>query len=653
MATVRRWYILLVCAISLQSVTWAVIALLRNLFLTRLDPGATAAAFQIAVIIIGLPVFLAHWLWEQRLAEREVGERESGLRRFYLYAMFAGFLAPFVANAFDLIGTLLRATTVLERRIVGLDANDALIYHLTALLVLAAMGFYHWRVRSADSKILAEEEVAPLVRRLFILGFSAAGLTLTILGMINLLRWITLRLTAPPSGMIGRMAWGYASEVTRLIVGAALWLIFWLWAQRLFNGPSAEERESALRKFYLYSAVFIGALGAVGSATVILAGGLRQLLDLPPIGNISRPLSMVIGTGLLWAYHAFVLREDARKAKEAPRQAGVRRLYHYLIAAIGLSALLVGLGGDLSVMIRSFEESFGSALREQLAWFTAALIAGLPVWLLSWRQVQGRAVAIGPVGVGERQSLVRKIYLYFFLFVATMTVLSGAVYIVYRLLSLALGEGNSKNLLADLGQAIAYLLIAVGVWLYHGASLRNDSRLMKQEQLKRLEALRIVVMDGEEGQLGNAVLAGLQRELPGLSLAPIGLTAAAAAAMGVEQTQDWSALLTAAGWVIAPWTIAVAKEETGATLAAALVASPARKLLFPLPMEGWEWVGVEQWGSQALARQIVQAVKQIAAGEEVRPARPLSAGAIIGIIFGILALLFLLTIPISYFMGGM
>ena len=38
MASVRRWYIYLVSAISLQAVTWALIALLRNLSLPRLHP---------------------------------------------------------------------------------------------------------------------------------------------------------------------------------------------------------------------------------------------------------------------------------------------------------------------------------------------------------------------------------------------------------------------------------------------------------------------------------------------------------------------------------------------------------------------------------------------------------------------------------------
>ena len=81
----------------------------------------------------------------------------------------------------------------------------------------------------------------------------------------------------------------------------------------------------------------------------------------------------------------------------------------------------------------------------------------------------------------------------------------------------------------------------------------------------------------------------------------------------------------------------------------ALVTSPARKLLVPVRTEGWEWVGVERLDADALARLTVLAITQVAEGEEVRPTRPLNAGAIIGIIVGVFFLLILLAIPVLYF----
>jgi hypothetical protein len=231
------------------------------------------------------------------------------------------------------------------------------------------------------------------------------------------------------------------------------------------------------------------------------------------------------------------------------------------------------------------------------------------------------------------------------------------VYIVYRILSIVLGARSEGNLLSDLGQAIAFSIIAVGVWLYHGFALRGDGQVNRREQVKRLEGLRVAVVDAGEGQFGRAVIAGLRRELPGLTLEPIGLTPAAAAAMGAEasaapgneQQTAIATQLAGAGLIIGPWIIAVAGGAVTAEIAGAVVASSARKLLAPTRADGWEWAGVDRWSAEAIARHTVRAVKQITEGDDVKVERPLSAGAIIGIIFGVLILLILLAIPVLLF----
>lgn len=62
MSTPRRLYVYAVSAITLQAVTQALIALLRHLLVTGLDPVDSMIAFQIAVIVVGLGMFLPHWL---------------------------------------------------------------------------------------------------------------------------------------------------------------------------------------------------------------------------------------------------------------------------------------------------------------------------------------------------------------------------------------------------------------------------------------------------------------------------------------------------------------------------------------------------------------------------------------------------------------
>ncbi len=443
----------------------------------------------------------------------------------------------------------------------------------------------------------------------------------------------------------GRLSIELANEIARVAVGVPVWLVFWIWAQRLFDGPSEEERGSELRKFYLYAAVFIGALTAVANATGILAGLLRRVLALAPQGDVRVPLSVAIGMAMLWVYHAFVLREDGQRAGEAPRQAGLHRLYLYLISTVGLSALLVGLSGDASVILRALERSFGEGLRGEAAWFTSAIIAGLPVWIIPWRQSQAVAIAAGSAGADARRSVVRKIYLYFFLFLGTMTVLSSAVYIVYRILGMILG-GEAPTL-TQLGHALAFGLIAVGVWLYHGAALLGDGKLAKREQAGLLGALRVVVVDVGEGLFGRAVTDQLKRDFPDISLDPIVLAAGLAGKAGKGADEKETATrLREAGLIVGPWVIAAAGGVVNDKIAAAVVSSPARKLLIPIHAQGWDWAGVDRRDTNAIVMQTVHAVKQVLAGEEVRSHRPLGVGAIIAIVAGVVLLLILLGGPL-------
>ncbi|MGB8648727.1 MAG: DUF5671 domain-containing protein, partial [Anaerolineae bacterium] len=426
MVTVRRAYVYLVSGISLLAIAFALIILLQGLIPPGPVPTATTLALQIAIVVIALPFFLVHWLWAQRSTRSDPEERSSLVRRLYLYVLLAVFLGAFLVYAFLLVQALLRiglrvtpfaSSTPLENLI------DAAI----GLLILTPLWLYHHLTTGTDERAAPAADLNASVRRLYILGFSAVGLILTAWAASQLIRWLLYRFGGPaaPGGM--GMVDAPIDELARLVAGAPLWVIFWLWVQRLFQGPNEEERASTLRKLYLYLVILISALGAVSTATIILAGILRGLMALPTSGDIRDPLCIAFTLAVVWAYHWRVLQRDAATVAEGLLQAGIRRLYLYLVAAIGLGALLGGLAGDISVLIRTIAgDPFGSTLREPLAWFTAALVAGLPVWLLPWRSAQLTADRPGPQGSDERRSIVRKLYLYFYLFAASMTVLGSA-----------------------------------------------------------------------------------------------------------------------------------------------------------------------------------------------------------------------------------
>ncbi len=641
MISVRRWYIYLVCALSLQSVTWAAIALLRERLTLGAAAEVTGLAFQIAVLVIGLPLFLVHWRWAQRLAAQDNAERASTVRRLYLYGMLAGFLAPFLVNAFDLTATLL--TLVLRApRLTVVSPTAALIRAGAALISLAPLWFYHRRLAAAPDGGAADTGSAATVRRVYVFGFSAVGVALVTLATITLLHWLLFQFGERSSLSAPRLS-AVIEAAASLIVGAPVWLGFGGWAQRLFTGPQTEEKESALRKFYLYAIVVIAVLTAVTNLTAILAGLFRRGLSLPAAGDLRLSVSTALSLGGLWLIHARLLKTDAAQAREAPRQAGIHRLYLYLIAAVGLAAFLVGLGGDLSSLLRGWASGrLDAALKEQLAWFTAALVAGLPIWLLAWRPGQAQAVAATPAGSEARRSVVRKLYLYGYLLIATVTVLVSAVYIVYRVLSRMLGEPDGGNLLADLGQATAFTLIGGGVWLYHGWAVRRDGRISRREQASQFADVRVAVVDLAGGSFGRAVITELRQEMPELVISLIERLSPAGETTGwldAARTQ-----LLGAGLIVAPWTVAVAggaADRVTAEVARTVVASPARKLMVPIPAAGWDWAGLEHWNAPGLVQQTARAVKQFLDGDAIQARRPMGAGAQAGLVIGIVLVLVL------------
>jgi hypothetical protein len=146
-----------------------------------------------------------------------------------------------------------------------------------------------------------------------------------------------------------------------------------------------------------------------------------------------------------------------------------------------------------------------------------------------------------------------------------------------------------------------------------------------------------VVIDGDEGRLGQAVIHQLRENLPGLSVEPVGLTPQAAETMGGQSFSAKSAdLIQMAHYVIGSW-----QTVTVGQTAPAVAASTAKKLVVPLPDENWNWVGLKAHSVEYYARQAARGVKQAIEGDEISPSREFDLSLIPAILGGILLFLLL------------
>lgn len=637
MLAVRRVYLYAVSAISLVAVTWAVIALARLILDEGIGQGQLIGlAAGLAVIIVGGPIFLFHWLMAERLVADSPEERTSPVRYLFFYGVLTAAALPVLSNIYRLVDDLLLA-------LLGGQSPNYYPYdlsvpdHLAAILVWGVVWLFVARfVWGQVAQTGAPNyDINLTLRRLYLLGFSLGGLVMVAWGSFGLLQTIMEML----AGEVWRTP--VANHSAQLLVGAAIWVLHWSVLQRNFAAGHPAEERSVLRKVYLYLTVFVFSIITIVGGTLLLKRLLELLLGAPPTGEplllqLSQVAPMLLVGGVLWAYHWTVVRQDAAQSPEGPRQAEVRRVYAYLVATVGLFATLLGVGGLLTLLVDMLTAGSDIGLtyyRESVAGFVSLTLMGLPVWLLPWRPSQARAV-LPPaeagrrdVGAEERRSIVRKIYLYLFVFLASLGIFGSVGWFVFHILTWVLGAELPNDFITQVLDAFVIALLAAGVWLYHWWAIRGDTRRSEQVETDHLADVLVVVIDGDEGQLGQAVVGKLREELPQLQLRPLGLTGPATAAMGGEPFS--AALLKTASFIIGSW-----QSLTSGEAAAAVTASAATKLAVPLPAEKWLWAGVRGNSLEGYAAQTARGVKQALEGDQVDFQSGPDVATVAGIVVG-------------------
>ncbi|MBI3965152.1 MAG: hypothetical protein HY329_05920 [Chloroflexi bacterium] len=161
--------------------------------------------------------------------------------------------------------------------------------------------------------------------------------------------------------------------------------------------------------------------------------------------------------------------------------ATLKRIYVYLVAFISLGTVSFGLaslvnvildpllGGPDSVSLNSVGSSY---YRENVAFYAAILIIGLPVWAGHWIAAQRWLRPDASAPDVERNATLRKLYLYVVLGVAMLTALYAASEVVTSALDLVLRQRDA--FLTYLTNSVVQLLVALGIWYYHWRVVTAD-----------------------------------------------------------------------------------------------------------------------------------------------------------------------------------
>jgi hypothetical protein len=252
-----------------------------------------------------------------------------------------------------------------------------------------------------------------------------------------------------------------------------------------------QDARSVLRPVYLFLALGLSIGFALTAGARILFFILSRLLGVERPGGTGGPLLVALGGpastllvyGLSWLYHRRALAAQALAQPELPRQAGVRRLYTYLVSLIALGLLATGAGGLLWTLADAATNAPRTInrpdwWREQASLYATLLAVGLPVWLGSWGPLAG------PGGRrwtrDEAGALARRLYLYLTLLAGVLTLLGSGAVAAKQLLDLALGEAPTGGVLTNLARALAVAAVAGVVVFYHQRALRADVQAVER-----------------------------------------------------------------------------------------------------------------------------------------------------------------------------
>ena len=516
MKTIRRLYFYAVAAISIEVVLWGIIGLLRSIFDAQdITNNASNLASALALILVGVPIFLIHWVWAQNVSAKDAEEGSAGVRAIFLYGILLGTLIPAVQNLLALINRTFLTTANLYayRAVVG--GSQSWLDNLIAILINLLIAAYFWNVLKANWRTLSEPEAFSEIRRLYRFVWVLYGLLMTVYGAQQALTYAF----AMPSSTLGDIGREMAVNATALLViGTPIWFFSW----RILQDALADsaEKESYLRLGILYLLTLGGVI-----VFLIAGGNLIYMILLQLLGGgeswrefirqIGGPISIGLPLGVIWAYYGKWLNQQFSFDENLPRRAGKHRLYNYILSFLGLSASVAGLLSLFSVLIDLIlGERYlsDSGLSEPISGSLAALTVGLPVWVMTWRRMQTQALDNTDIGDHARRSIIRKSYLYLALFASVIGGMVAAGTLVFDLVNAALG-GGAYNLLVSVLNEVTALIVFVVLLVYHLSCLQKDSSARADVLAEKQTQFHVMVFD-HDGKFGEAVKASFAKRAP-------------------------------------------------------------------------------------------------------------------------------------------
>jgi hypothetical protein len=515
MQTARRLYVYLMSGISLgvlvAGLSLLLTVLLETLGLRAGDPlfGDEQAVRErltlaAALTAVSLPVWAIHWIVAERSVRRDrpgaAAERSSALRGLYFAIAMGALLFALAASAAGLMRTLILAA-------VGesVDFSDP-AGGLALMLVAGAAWGYHVWLRTRDWGVGPIVGAGAWLPRTYLYLSALIGLVMLLLGITSLLELVgRVLLDQPPEFVDDVGAWWaspLATATSQALVGAAIWIGHWWYANRLMADRTwrgASERPARLRLAYFVAVIVTGVIGVIAFLGTGSRHAIEAVLGVAEASGGTELAAVVVHSllsaalfGLAWWVHARWLRLEAAILELPGRIAAARRFASYAVSLVGLAVGAVGIGWLIGILIDVLlggdRTLVGDGFwQRELAQSVPAAVLGSAVWIWSWSAVS-RRYAQDPMV--EAASATRRTSLLLVLGLSVLVGIASLGLILYRLFGTLFGVDLTGDPVSELSTPTGALIVAITVAAYHAIALRRDQALRAQaEAAEAAEAL--------------------------------------------------------------------------------------------------------------------------------------------------------------------
>jgi hypothetical protein len=495
-----------VALISIEVVLWGLVSLLRSIVDQTISGGADALAQALALILVGVPIFLIHWLWAQRSSARDEEEKTATLRAAFFYAILLGTLIPVAQNLLSFIDrSLVQVTGLGIEQAFSSFREQTLADNLIAIVMNGIVAAYFWNILRGEWKTFSDPLMGQNfteVRRLYRYIWMLYGLLLTVFGAQQVLRF----LLDIPGDILGNLGNGIAvNGIALLLVGTPIWAYSWRIIQESLADPA--EMNSTLRLGILYLLALGGVITVITTAFMVLNAVLTWLLGADWtfqyfVQQIGGPISIGVPLGLVWAYYGYWLKRHIEVVGDRVRQAALKRLYNYVLSLIGLAVAFAGVTSLLRFIIDMLIGPgilMTDSMRGTLAGSIAAILVGLPLWLTMWRPMQAEALLQGEMGDHARRSVLRKTYLYLVLFVSVIGGMATAVGLVYQLIRVVLSGDTGSDFINTVLNLTQLLFLFGIVLIYHLNVVRQDGTHTADALAEKQSGYSVLIVDSGSG----------------------------------------------------------------------------------------------------------------------------------------------------------